>query len=101
MSNLICETCGDEIWSATGPCANCDEPRPITDWEAFSSYGFRFEHAMKAMRLGMKVRRKADPRSVFTIAAGDILCNGEPLCPYRGSALDRRELMAEDWQVVS
>ncbi|MBE7201219.1 MAG: hypothetical protein INR70_25930 [Parafilimonas terrae] len=100
MTRLVCETCGEEIFSADGPCGNCDEPRPITDWKAFSQYGFRFEFAMKAMRLGMKLRRKAVPREVFTIAAGDILCNGEPLCPYRGSALHQREIMAEDWEVV-
>lgn len=98
---VICETCGEDTWSADYPCSNCDTNPPVTDWNASSVHGFRFERAMKAMRLGMKARRKAEPQNVFSIEGDDILCNGKPLSAHEGSALDRREIMAEDWEVVS
>lgn len=102
MSDLVCETCGEEILSASGPCWNCDESRPVTDWKSFSSYGFRFEYAMKAMRLGMTVRQKSERQGVtYAIQGGEILCNGQVLSRWSGPVLDDGDIMAEDWEVVS
>jgi len=105
VTKVVCETCGEEIWSAEGPCWSCDEPRPVTDWKAFSQRGFRFEFAMKAMRLGKSVRRLGWERHVVIEDRG----NGVPILSLKPSQWDgidpyhpcSDDVLATDWEVVS
>lgn len=99
---VICETCGEDTWSADYPCSNCETNPPVSNWAT----SFRFDRALRGMRLGKAMRRPGwDGRHVVIENRG----NGAPILSLkpsrRGEKIDpyhpcSDDVLADDWEVV-
>ncbi|BAQ45925.1 MULTISPECIES: hypothetical protein [Methylobacterium] len=99
MDRVTCETCGEDTWSDRHPCSNYDTCPPTSNWSA----GFRFDQALRGMRLGKRVQRPGWFHS-WSIEDGKLTVrwpfDDEGFSTSEPRDLNPADILADDWEVA-